>query len=354
MSVFSPNPIAAPECAYQKLVAIKGNQLLPFDSEDGSFVLCPDMGGRVFAELGGRTIHRIDLECVACPDRAFNNFGGSSFWPAPEGGKFGFNYDGDTWFVQECINNQPFDVLHADGTSATIQKNVSMTNRAGTPIDALMRREVSVVRTLPASLAGYILECQLAYRTLDSFSLLSEVSCENALIAAWTLEQFDASQDTIAFCVVENSANAINFDYYEHPGKRITYFKNGFTYRTDGLGMGQIGVSKDAGAAYIGFYDLPRNLLCIRENAYTQGGLSFNIADNNQSHGPYSAKDNYSIYNSNPEMRAFELETIGSAEVENGILKGSMLESRTTFVVFRHQDDLKAFIGQILDQRVTH
>ncbi|MHB1459215.1 MAG: hypothetical protein ACYC0V_20085, partial [Armatimonadota bacterium] len=86
MSVFSADLIAAPRDTYRELVAIKGNQLLAFDFEDAGFVLCPDMGGRVFAELGGKAIHRIDLECVACPDRAFNNFGGCNFWPAPEGG----------------------------------------------------------------------------------------------------------------------------------------------------------------------------------------------------------------------------------------------------------------------------
>ncbi len=45
-------------------------------------------------------------------------------------------------------------------------------------------------------------------------------------------------------------------DFYEHPGDRIAYFDKGFTYKTDGLKRGQIGIKKAAGASLIGFHDI--------------------------------------------------------------------------------------------------
>ena len=55
-----------------------------------------------------RSIPRIDLAAVRQPDQPFNNFGGMNLWPAPEGGPFGFNYEGSRWYVQPAINVEPF------------------------------------------------------------------------------------------------------------------------------------------------------------------------------------------------------------------------------------------------------
>lgn len=324
----------------QLLHDIKNDTSAELRTDTGGIIVCPDMGGRIFAQVCGLSMHRIDIECVKNPDKPFNNFGGGNFWPAPEGGKFGFNYEGDTWRVQPAINNQPFEVSKtSDGESIVIEKRVQLTNRVGTVIDALMRREVSLVDELPRLLEGGRIKGRLSYKTVDSFEVLNQVSVENGLIAAWTLEQFDASENTRAFCIVESPHDAINFDFYEHPGERISYFEHGFAYRTDGLKAGQIGIKLAAKAACVGFCDTSRGVVCIRENLGPSDGLFFNIADNDQPEGPYSAADNYSIFNSDPDMRAFELETVGCARVENGLLKGSELVSITSFALFDDPND---------------
>ena len=146
---------------------------------------------------------------------------------------------------------------------------------------------------------------------------------------------------------------AINFDYYEHPRERIAYHERGFTYKTDGQCAGQIGVKKDACASLIGFHDRTRSLACIREIERSSGTLHFNIADNEQPDGPYSASDVYSIFNSDPDMRAFELETVGGARLENGLLLGSELVSRTTFAVFQSASDLDRFVESALGSGVV-
>ena len=64
--------------------------------------------GRVFVELDGKLLHRYDENIAAAPDPVkFNNIGGNSLWPAPEGGEFAFNYlndSGNSWLVQPGVN----------------------------------------------------------------------------------------------------------------------------------------------------------------------------------------------------------------------------------------------------------
>jgi hypothetical protein len=331
----------------QQLRVIKEGSFLEFTQDSAICALCPDMGGRIFAEVCGISVHRIDLECVAKPDRPFNNYGGGNFWPAPEGGKLAFNYRGDEWYVQECINEHPFEVVSHDEESAVISKRVALINRAGTVVESIMQRGLTLLRSLPSFLEGRRLRGFLSYQTVDCFEVLNPITPEQALIAAWTLEQFEASASTISFCPVENPQTAINFDFYDHPGEMISYFNHGFTYKTDGRCKGQIGIKKEAAAPFIAFYDPSRQLLCTRENR-SGDSLYFNIADNDQPNGPYSAADNYSIFNSDPDMQAFELELVSGARIQNGLVRGSELVSVTTFAVFEDSGEIRNFVNQYI------
>lgn len=333
---------------FQQLLAMERGNLLEFTNGPGCCALSPGLGGRVFAEVCGTSVHRIDLACVANPDRAFNNYGGGNFWPAPEGGKFAFNYRGNEWYVQECINRQPFEVVSHDEDSSVISKRVVLTNRAGTVVETIMKRELKLLRSLPHFFDHARLRGVLSYQTVDSFEVLNSVTPEQALIAAWTLEQFEPSESSISFCPVENPQSAINFDFYDHPGDRISYFEHGFTYKTDGLRKGQIGIKKQAGAAFIGFHDVSRNLVCTRENRSVGDALYFNMADNDQPNGPCSAEDNYSIFNSDPDMQAFELELVSGAQIQNGFLKGSELVSLTTLAVFENSSEIRNLLHQYI------
>ena len=337
--------------SFRLLRDIKKDTSVELVKDADSVLVCPDMGGRTFASVCGIAPHRMDMECIKNPNQPFNNFGGGTIWPAPEGGRFGFNYDGDTWRVQPAINNEPFTVVSQSSDSVILEKRVNLSNRAGTVLDTVMRREVSLVDHLPSVLQAAPVKGWLSYKTHDRFEALNRVSTEEALLAAWTLEQFDTSNHTEAFCIVENPHDAINFDFYAHPGERISYYEHGFCYRTDGQGAGQIGIKQSASASFVGFRDVSRGIVCIRENRSPEGGIFFNIADNAQPDGPYSAADNYSIFNSDPDMQAFELETVGSALLADGLLKGSELVSITSFAVYQNPGDAVRLVDQLLGGR---
>jgi len=325
--------------AFQELVESPG--VLALCSEDSRLAVAPALGGRVFAEIAGVCPHRMRLS--RCPAEPFGNYGGNTFWPAPEGGCFGLNYRGDEWYVQPAIDEEPFAlVAHEDGRCG-LEKTAELTNRGGVRLSTVMKREVWL-SALPSLLDGCRFKSSLAYTVRDSIRVENTVPVSDALIAAWTLEQFAASADTVSFCAVCKPEEAVNFHYYAHPGQRISCVSRGLLYRTDGQSRGQIGIRLSSEPACIGFYDLSRRLLCIRRNANAGRGQYFNIADNAQPDGPYSAADVYSIFNSDASMAAFELETVGGADVEDTRLTGSVLESETCFAVFEDVRELQGFL----------
>jgi hypothetical protein len=65
--------------------------------------------------------------------------------------------------------------------------------------------------------------------------------------------------------------------------------------------------------------------------AQRQNGIYFNIADNAQPDGPFSANDLYSIFNGGP-LGFFELETIGGMRTMDGHLSVSILSSQTAIL----------------------
>ncbi len=333
---------------FDKLLEIKGDSIVIYTSGASRFAVCPDLGGRVFVDVAGQCPHRMDFASISAPSSEFNNYGGGNFWPAPEGGMFGFNYVGDTWRVQEAVNIQSFDLISQTGETALMAKKSEFVNRAGTIFTSKVQRafrlcepDFDIISLKPKAVA--------AYETVDEFELLDKITTDQALVASWTLEQFAASETTTAFCIVDDPENAINFDFYDLPGERIQCHPKGFTYKTDGGKAGQIGVKVSSKPCKIGFWDTANHMLCIRENLNVGPGVYFNIADNDQPEGPYSAADCYSIFNSDPDMGAFELETIGSASIMGDILLGSKLVSRTSFAIFNDDkpinDFLKANLG---------
>ena len=99
-------------------------------SGNGAVLLSAAMQGRIFAEMDGELLHRLDVPLAEHPSDSFNNIGGNSLWPAPEGGAFAFNYpaDGGPWRVQDGINKVCSRILPG---GAAMVKEITLENRKG-------------------------------------------------------------------------------------------------------------------------------------------------------------------------------------------------------------------------------
>jgi hypothetical protein len=303
-------------------------QLIELHAGRGSLLIPPALGGRLFCQLDGELIHRLDAAAMRNPSpEGYDNLGGNSLWPAPEGGPFAFNYppDSDAWYVQDGVSKAIPSVTPTGPREARVEKTIGLINRKGIRLDLQYRRAVSVM-DLPPAANGYALS-GLAYTTDDSFEPLEPCSAQQVLLAPWSLEQFPGAEGILAFGKVSGGPDALNCDFYGDPGDRIAWHPWGFTFRLGGTDRHQIGLRVKAQPECIGALDSGRSLLFLRKTQ-PQAGLYFNIADNEQPDGPLSAADLFSIFNGG-ELGFFELETIGAMQSEGGLLSTSTLQSQT-------------------------
>ena len=303
-------------------------ELVELHCGSGGVLVSPGLQGRIFCHIADDLAQRLDATLLEHPStEEFNNLGGNSLWPAPEGGDFAFNYlpGSDDWLVQKGISDATPAVVDRDASTVVIEKVIDLTNRKGTEIRLKVRRRVSVMGA-PTPPHAYELET-VGYAVVDTFVPLGEYSTEEVLLAPWSLEQFPGAEGVVAFAKVQEPQKAINFDFYGHPGARIAYDNGHFTFALGGPDRHQIGISVEREPELIGAMDTSRSLLILRKTP-PQDGAYFNIADNDQPQGPYSAADCYSIFNGG-SLDFFELETIGAMQVVDGKLAESTLRSET-------------------------
>ena len=312
------------------LKEIDGN-LLEIASGDGKILISNHLQGRIFAEINGVLLHRLVEDLARKPDPVnFNNIGGNSLWPAPEGGAFAFNYPPDgEWMVQAGINSVKTRTEFRDAKSVVIGKRITLGNRKGETIEVDFSREIAAAEC-EFDLTGSGLK-YTSYATTDRLSIPAGISAEKVLLAAWSLEQFPGAEDIFAFgCCRKAAADALNLDFYGDPRPRLAYDGNFWGFALGGKNRLQIGVSAAVEPVWIGAYSPRRNLAVLRTTPLRNDGRYFNIADNEQKNGAFSAGDIYSVFNGSQELDFHELETIAPVNIQpDGTLGGSVLKSRT-------------------------
>lgn len=297
----------------------------------GSVLVAPLLAGRIFCQFDGELIHRLDGRALQHPSPTeYNNLGGNSLWPAPEGGLFAFNYlpGSDQWLVQDGISKAVPTVSPEGQNTVIVEKAIQLSNRKGISLHLTYRRKV-YVPSEPAISVGYTLE-GMRYQTVDTFEPLGEYLATDVLLAPWSLEQFPGADGIVAFGRVQDPENALNCDFYGDPGGRISWREGCFAFRLGGADRHQIGVRVQSRPQLIGSLDTRRSLLVLRKTPPRQG-LYFNIADNEQVNGPFSSADLYSIFNGG-ELGFYELETIGAMQEIGGNLAAADLESETVIL----------------------
>ena len=109
-------------------------------STDGTVWLSPGLQGRIFCSIGEELTHKLDFELAAHPTDGFNNIGGNSFWPGPEGGAFAYNYPHGEWTVQDGINKVRPSLTVESAAAGVMVKNITMQRTA-----SMVKRPSSVV-----------------------------------------------------------------------------------------------------------------------------------------------------------------------------------------------------------------
>ena len=296
-------------------------------SGDGTVYLSPGLQGRIFCSIGDTLIHKLDFAMAADPSDEFNNIGGNSLWPAPEGGAFAFNYPHGNWTVQDGINKVCPKLSVLSDTDAVMVKEIALLNAKGINVELEFKREVHANDV--SVLARKFLVKGVSYTSKDTFSAMNDYPVKDVLLNAWTLEQFPGAEGIIAFGKFDcaDTKKVINDDFYGDPLARITFADNLFLFNLGGPDRLQIGVKRECRPELIGAYDPAREILIIRRTKVKEGRY-VNIADNDQKNGPFSTEDIFSIFNG-ATLNFFELETIAPMIEKDGRFDHSTLVSDT-------------------------
>lgn len=322
-------------------------EVLQLVSGNGTIFVSNKLQGRIFAEIDGVFVHKFTGELAANPDpENFNNIGGNSLWPAPEGGDFAYNYpDGGDWQVQKGINCVPTATVAKSETQAVVAKHINLRNRKGKEIAMDFKREIEVMKDADFRNTDG-LSCT-GYRTVDTLTVTGKCSKDDFLLGAWSLEQLPGAEGITAFGKCCGPAkDCINDDFYGDASARIKYNKDTFIFTLGGEKRLQIAVKCASAPVMIGSLDRKRGILVIRTTAAQQRGTYFNIADNDQKNGPYSAADMFSIFNGSQELNFHELETIAPMLTDaEGNITGSRLES-TTLICRGSAEELEKYLRE--------
>ena len=300
------------------------------DERNGLGSIRVDAGhqGRIFLlDAQGKTYHRWDQQVADHPsDTEFNNLGGNSLWPAPEGGPYAFNYLEGDWLVQPGINTAVSEL--APGGLECF-RSVRLLNRKGTPMDVRISRKVT-----PLAAEGQAFGVGfMGYHESDRIEFAAPMREEDAVVSAWSLEQFASPEGVIGFGKVGGEASAaMNTDFYGDPGSMLRCGGQWFRFDLGGQRKFQIGLSNSQRPEFVAAFKPQEGLLIVR-SCETLPGKYINFADNDQPDGVFSADDQMSIFNG-ASMDFFELETLGPVQYgADGLVTGSRLEAETRLFI---------------------
>lgn len=158
-------------------------------TEQDGIIIALDVEGRIFAFKDGKILNRVNEEAIAgiTTKEGYINPGGDGFWPAPEGSKMGFEYSSGDWRVPPSLTNARWLVAESSANHALFTAEVDLVNASGIGMPFIFSRDVTVTSDAK----------KLTVKITEGIEYIGtrELSRDEAVIAPWSLCQFDCGAD---------------------------------------------------------------------------------------------------------------------------------------------------------------
>lgn len=271
------------------------------------------------------------------PDPHMNAYGGEDrLWLGPEGGKFslffapGAKMEFANWKTPADFDTDPWELLSHTSTSAQMQKNMQLTNYAGTKlllsvtrsVTLFNRQQVDSLLKLAADTAVKV----VGYQTLNILTNTGSQSWTEVtgMPCLWLLDMLKPAPATVIVIPYtketdEAKGNPATTDYFgEIAADRIKFQDSVLFFKADGKSRGKLGIHPLRARSMAGSYDTLHQVLTL---------VVFDIASHakylnqewNTVKPPFSG-DAVNAYNDGPladgsQMGPFyELESVSPAE----------------------------------------
>jgi hypothetical protein len=272
----------------------------------------------------------------AATDPHMNAYGGENrLWLGPEGGKFSLYFKKgdsmvfDNWKTPAPIDTEQWKIVKKDSNSVTMEKEMSLTNYAGTPLKMKVIRAVEIQdkeeieKSLAVNLGDGVK--YVGYATYNSLNNTGdkEWTEDTGAPCIWILDMFNPSDSTVIVIPhkgAELGTKVATTNYFgEITPDRIKFSGNTLFFKADGKSRGKLGILPQYALPFAGSYDATDNVLTI---------TSFDVANDakylNQEWGtgkpPFSG-DAMNAYNDGPlpngsQMGPFyEIESVSPAAI---------------------------------------
>ena len=262
----------------------KDSGLVTLGSGDAQILVSPVYQGKIFTSTyngdQGRSLGWINYEAFGKNDPHMNAYGGESrYWLGPEGNKYSLFFKKDStmefknWKTPTAFDSEPWKLKSKSANSATVTKQMMLTNYAGTTFNMLASREITM---LDKKAIADKLDTDLNTKNLNIVGYSTENSLKNTGDIAWNeetgapciwiLDMLKPSDSTVILVPFKDadSEKIATTDYFGEIDKdRIAYQNNVLYFKADGKSRGKLGMPPERTKAVAGSYDAKNGLLTI-------------------------------------------------------------------------------------------
>ena len=242
-----------------------------------------------------------------------NVFGGEDrFWMGPEGGQYaiffpeGAKFDFEVWQTPAVIDSEPYDTVRKSDTSATFQKEATLTNWSGTELNVGIERTIRLVNEVPDVDVPEAIQW-VAYESENTLRNTGDAPWkkDTGLLSIWILGMYKPAEEmTIVLPFKpgpeEELGPEVNDAYFgKVPADRLIVKDDVLFFKGDGKQRGKIGIAPQRAKPVAGSYDAAGKVLTIVTYTLPEGATDYVNSMWELQDAPY-AGDVVNSYNDGP------------------------------------------------------
>lgn len=256
-------------------------------SEKAQIIISPKYQAKVFTSTAdgtnGQSFGWVNYKAFdGVLDPHMNAYGGENrFWLGPEGGRFslffkpGVKMVFDNWKTPAAFDSEPWDIVRKGVESAALKKVMNLTNYAGTSLEIMVNRTVSILDTAAIRqelgitisdsirVVGYSTENKITNIGQQAWTEKTGMPC------MWILDMFNPSPSTVIVVPFKKTdekdfGSVATTDYFgQIPPDRLKHNDHVLFLKADGKSRGKLGVVPVKAPDMIGSYDAVHKVLTI-------------------------------------------------------------------------------------------
>lgn len=266
-------------------------------------IIALDLEGRIYTLLDGTVMNRVNTAAIEGQSTrdGYLNPGGDGLWPAPEGTSMGYNYATGSWRVSPGLSNARYNITDYGVNFATAKAEIDLINGQGIGIPTIFSRSTQIV----------VDDNSITLKTEECIQYIGArpISSKDAMIAPWTLSQFDCDDGCEVIFPCENVDYV--WDLYEDKIGKSGMLGNK-TYKAIANGSQRYQIAMGPQVPWIELHIPNRGLRVHREAQVIPADQNYiDISDAAPNLSPASKGVRYSVYSDTANF--MEIEAAGGA-----------------------------------------